>query len=207
MRCPYCNCELSAESKFCDKCGQELRTVADSSQTSKNYWEDYQKKVEKEVLLDREMVAQTKKQNRKARNATIICITICLAILAAIAFLIVSKNKANKKILENIHEQMVGQEYDDSEDNILWHGDDTDRCIITILSEDQLEFIEGNYKMLLDDDNHITWTENEIYRKETHTYSLSISFFGKVSIAIQGRDYEVEIWDDGSVRMIHVYED
>ena len=207
MKCPYCKNEVNDSELFCTVCGQALSGQTHNGKSTQVYWEEYQKKSDKEVSHSRVMTELTKKQNRKARNAIFICVFICCAILCTIAILIISKNMTNKKVLEDIHEQMIGKVYYDSEDNILWSGDDTDRCVITILDQDQLEFIEGNYKMRLDSGNHMTWTENEIYQNETYTYSLSISFFGKVFITIQGEKYEVDVWDDGSVNMIHIYED
>ena len=207
MQCPYCYSEVQDRDDFCKSCGQALLEQSCVSKTIELYWKDYQRKSDKEVEHARKIRVLNKRFNRKARNATLIFIVICCVIISTIAMLIFSRNMTNKKVLENVHKQMVGETYSDSEDSILFSGDNTDRYIITLLDQNQVEFIEGNYQMRLDADNHLTWSENEIYQHKTCTYALSISFLGKVSITILDQKYEVELSDDGSVNRIIVYED
>ena len=57
----------------------------------------------------------------------------------------------------------------------------------------------------MSESNKLSWSENEIYETATYAYDLSISFWGKVSILINGETYEVNLDDDGSVRSINFY--
>lgn len=58
----------------------------------------------------------------------------------------------------------------------------------------------------MDSKNHTGWKENEIYSTTTYPYTLSISFWGKVTIHIDRSEFEVRLdEDDGSVRGIDLY--
>ena len=87
MRCPYCKSELQDGSKFCEKCGQEILTKNDSSQTSKNYWDEYQAQTQKEVEDYKIMVQKSKDEQvieKKKRVLRVIAASIIILIAASV---------------------------------------------------------------------------------------------------------------------------
>lgn len=83
MKCPYCNSVLSEDSKFCEKCGQEIATTVDNSQVSSNFWADYQSKTSKDVSAYQ---AKMQKENdeQKAKRNKIIAAGIAVALIIAV---------------------------------------------------------------------------------------------------------------------------
>lgn len=86
MKCPYCNSELPDNSRFCDKCGQEISTENSGSLNSNNYWEDYQSKTSK---ADSEYQALVQKENDKLRSKRKMVIAAIVAIVLVVAMIVV----------------------------------------------------------------------------------------------------------------------
>lgn len=206
MKCPICGKKLEEIATFCPNCGQNISHFDTSSASFNNYWNENNMASQKHIFEQKEKEAEALSKIRKKRMVkltrfAIICIAICVVVLFALV-----KNSNNKQILSVVHESMIGQKYSDTSDYAFFVGDSCDRIIVTILDEETLEYTEGNYRSHMSESNKLSWSENEIYETATYTYDLSISFWGKVSILINGETYEVTLNDDGSVYSIIFYE-
>lgn len=212
MKCPVCGKELEEKTIFCPNCGQAISQPDISSDSFNSYWNENNVASQKQITAQKEKAAEVLSEIRKKRTTrffrfVILCVAIC-----AVALFIIIKNSNNRQTLSAAHESMLGKTYSD-EINIAaksWWiiepGKSYDRLIVTIIDSETLEYTKGNYRFQLDNiDDHYktTWNENEIYETTTYSYELSISFWGKVSILINGETYEVNLDDDGSVRSIN----
>ncbi|MCH5300845.1 MAG: YARHG domain-containing protein [Ruminococcus sp.] len=95
MRCPYCGSDNKQNMKFCGKCGANLnhQNISNPRNNDKNNYNDNYQKERKQTEFYEDIV--TKKQLKKAQNATrtkIILITvfsiIILGLLGVIAYLV-----------------------------------------------------------------------------------------------------------------------
>lgn len=205
MKCPYCKSEITDGELFCPVCGQSISAKSLGVQSTQAYWAEYEKKVDKDISHARSVKAQTKSKNRKARNATVVCVALCCAIIAAIVCMVLANISSNEKKLEAIHIIMIGETYDDVRENAYWVGESCDRRVATITDFDTLEFEEGNYKSYTDSSGNTAWSTNEIYRTATYSYELSITFTGKIYMHVGGGKFEVELTEDGAVWAIRFY--
>lgn len=205
MKCPVCGKELDEKTIFCPNCGQAISQPDTSSASFNSYWNENNAASQKHITEQKEKAAEVLSEIRKKRTATffrfvILCIAICVIALFAVV-----KNSNNKQALSAAHESMIGKTYSDTSASSFWVGDSCDRKIVTITDEETLEYTKGNYRSHMSESNKLSWSENEIYETATYAYDLSISFWGKVSILINGETYEVNLDDDGSVRSINFY--
>ena len=205
MKCPVCGKELDEKNIFCPNCGQAISQPNTSSASFNNYWNENNAASQKHVTEQKEKAAEALSEIRKKRIATFLRVVILSIVICVIVLFVVVKNSNNKKKLSAVHESMIGKTYNDTSASSFWAGDSCDRTIVTIIDEEMLEYTEGNYRSHLSESNKLNWIENEIYETATYTYELSISFFGKISILINGETYEVNQDDDGSVKNIVFY--
>lgn len=205
MKCPVCGNKLDEQNIFCPNCGQAISQSDTSSASFNNYWNGHNAASQKHITEQKEKAAEVLSGIRKKRTATffrfvILCIAICVIALFAVA-----KNSNNKQALSTAYESMIGKTYSDTSASTFFVGDSCDRKIVTITDTKTLEYTKGNYRSHLSESNKLSWSENEIYETATYAYDLSISFWGKVSILINGETYEVNLDDDGSVSSINFY--
>ena len=208
MECPFCKKDINESAIFCPNCGQLLENNL-RFQSVDNYWDDINTKTKKEIENHEREIYEKKKSKRKVRAKKFFKVFfVCLVILilsCTVYVLIKNHNTKNANKLNHINESMIGHTYSETSLGAFSVGESLDRRIVTIIDNDSLTFLEGNYRSYLDDQNKLNWNENEIYQNETYSYELSISFFGKVNIYINGKEYEVNIDDDDSVSSIDLY--
>lgn len=116
MKCPYCSSELPDNSKFCDKCGQEIFTQNSSSQSSQNYWEDYQSKARK---ADNEYLAIIQKANnelKSKRKKVIVAIVAIIFIVAMIVSVNIIRENGRQSIISKAETLAANQNYQEAYD-------------------------------------------------------------------------------------------
>lgn len=212
MICPYCKKETSTDVDFCPNCGQMiLQSKVDGTSKVDGYWQEVNKSTAEDQTRYQTAVAKEAKETR-AKRIRIILSIIVLAIISLVAVVLISshsQNNAHK--LQFAQNSMIGETYSDHDGGFaLFNGDKKNRIIVEILDHNKLKYSRGNYTFRLKETasggHSISWTENEIYEAETYTYQLSISFFGKMTITINGKTYDVSVSDDGTVSGIVFYE-
>lgn len=208
MKCPFCNKEVAESTVFCPYCGQTISQTSSSSASFNSYWKDNNDAAQKVNSKQKAQAAQIASDKNKRRSATIFRFIFVCAVICAIILFVVVKNANNQKALEVAHESMIGEQYEDWKDPYWdWvESSSAERRVVTITDDDTLEFVEGDYSSYKNDQGIISWEEKEIYKTDTFSYELSISFWGEVTIHFSGEEFEVYInEDDGSVRWIKLY--
>ena len=206
MKCPFCGNEVENVSTFCPNCGQAITQTTHNTTSVSNYWNDSNDVVSKADKAQKERAAKLASEQSKRRSSALLRVILVGSILAALIIAVVAKNASNQKALEYAHNSMIGEEYGDTSEGSYWVGSSLDRRVVTIIDDNTLKFVEGNYRSYMNDQNNVCWSVNEIDRTDTFSYELSISFWGEVTIHFAGAEFEVYInEDDGSVRGINLY--
>lgn len=206
MNCPFCYKEVAESTVFCPHCGQTISQTSSSSASFNSYWKDNNDAAQKVNSKQKAQAAQIASDKNKRRSATLFRFIFVCAVICAIILFVVVKNANNQKALEFAHESMIGEQYGDTSEGSYWVGSSLDRRVVTITDDDTLEFVEGYYRSYKNDQGTTSWEEKEVYRTDTFSYELSISFWGEVTIHFAGAEFEVYInEDDGSVRGINLY--
>ena len=205
MKCPFCNNDMADSIVFCPHCGQAISQTSSSSTSFNSYWKDNIEAAQKTNSKQKAQAAQIASAKSKRRSATFFRFIFVCAVICAIVLFVVTKNASNQKALEFAHESMIGEQYGDTSQGSYWVGSSLDRRVVTITDENTLKFVEGYYRSYTNSQGTTSWEEKEVYRTDTFTYELSISFWGDVTIHFAGSEFEVYINDDGSVRGIDLY--
>lgn len=212
MICPYCKKECSPNAEFCPNCGQSiLSSNGDGGSKVDGYWQEVNKSTAEDQTRYQTAVAKEAKETRVKRNRIILSI-IVLAVISLVAVVLISSHSQNNaQKLKFAQNSMIGETYSDHDGGFaLFNGDKNNRIIVEILDNNKLKYSRGNYTFRLKETasggHSISWTENAIYEAETYTYEMSISFFGKMTITINGKTYDVSVSDDGTVSGIVFYE-
>lgn len=205
MKCPFCGNDISNNTVYCPSCGQTVQNASNEASVN-NYWKDNNAAITKADKDQKAREAHLISENRKQRSATFMRLVLVVSILAALVLIVLVKNANNQKTLEAIHQSMIGNEYYDTSEGSYWVGASMDRRVVTITDEDTLKFVEGYYRSYTNSQGTTSWEEKEIYRTDTFSYELSISFWGEVTIHFAGAEFEVYIRDDdGTVWRINMY--
>lgn len=149
------------------------------------------------------------KQQEKRNVIRYRIIYICIAVIATIS-LIGWRNSVNTQALQIIQKSILGQTYSDEKGVGHFSGEEYESIVVNIIDEKQLEYIHGEYIDIVSEGAsgyNLTKKENEIYKRCTYDYELSISFLGNITITIDGKDYKVTLNDDNTISRIHFYED
>jgi len=81
-----------------------------------------------------------------------------------------------------------------------------DRIIVTIKDEHLLTYTRGNYTLRITSKESY-YTQNKIYETYDYEYTFSTSLFGYITLEFNGKSYEVDIDDDGTIKRIKFYGD
>ena len=212
MICPYCKKECSSNVDFCPNCGQQIiSSNRDGSSKVDGYWKEVNKSAAEEQTRYQTAAAQEARETRAKRNKVLLAI-IVLAVISLLAVVLISNHSQNNaQKLQFARDSMIGETYSDHDGGFaLFNGDKKNRIIVEILDGNNLKYSRGNYTFRLKETtsggHSISWTENDIYETATYTYELSISFFGEMTITINGDTYDISVSDDGTVSGIIFYE-
>lgn len=206
MKCPFCGKEVENTSTFCPHCGQAISQTTHNATLVNNYWNDSNDVVSKADKAQKERAAKLATEQSKRRSNAFLRVILVASILVTLVIIVIAKNASNQKALEYAHSSMIGEEYGDTSEGSYWVGSSLDRRVVTIIDDNTLKFVEGNYRSYMNDQNNICWSVNEIDRTDTFSYELSVSFWGEITIHFAGAEFEVYInEEDGSVRGINLY--
>ena len=148
----------------------------------------------------------------KARSAAAIKNFIIVAIVIAvlIIFIIALKTNSQQK-LDFVKSDAIGNTYSETSGSWgMFNGESRDRIIVNFKDESTLSYTKGNYTMKVYDEGDgysSEWIENEIYESCDYEYSFSTSLFGKITLEFNGKSYEVDLDDDGTISSIDFYGD
>lgn len=187
MKCPYCRSELPDNSRFCDKCGQEISSQNSGSQNSQNYWEDYQSKTSK---ADNEYQAIVQKENDKLRSKRKMVIAAIVAIVLVVALIVVVniiRENDMKSIISEAEALAANQDYEAAfelvNDGLVTYPKSEamqekvdeygEAWISVIISEADSLAADGDYESALDMVNThlITFPESEKLQKKVQDYT------------------------------------
>lgn len=207
MNCPYCKKPIQNDLLYCKECGMPLHRVEHESHQVDAYWEDVNSSVKKHnerILSAASHAVKKEKRIRRRKNVRLISIcTILVAVVVTIATLILSLQKANKEKLDFIHQNAIGETFETHDGGMfLFSGDERDLITVTFTNEKSLDYIYGEYTFLLKSDNTTEWREEKIYEHESRNYEFQISFFGNVTLLVDGETYDVELHDDETLHKI-----
>lgn len=206
MKCPFCGNEVENTSTFCPSCGQAITQMTHNTTSVNSYWSDSNDVVSKADKAQKERAAKLANEQSKRRSSALLRVILVGSILTALIIAVIAKNSSNQNALEYAHNSMIGEEYGDTSEGSYWVGASLDRRVVTIIDDNTLKFVEGNYRSYMNDQNNVCWSVNEIDRTDTFSYELSISFWGEITIHFAGAEFEVYInEEDGSVRGINLY--
>lgn len=209
MKCPYCNTELDNDALFCDICGQSVAGAAKNTDATNKYWAEVDALNATNEKEHQEAVRKAKLES-KARFASAIKIFIVVAIVIAVLIIIVSAMKANsQQKLDFVKSDSIGNTYSDTNESLgTFNGQSRDRIIVTIKDEKTLSYVRGSYTLMVytkGDGYTSEWLENEIYESRDYEYTFSTSLFGKITLEFNGKSYEVDLDDDGTIDSIDFY--
>lgn len=188
-----------------------LQSKVDGTSKVDGYWHEVNKSAAENQTRYQNAVAKEVKEI-KAKRQKIILSIIAFAVIAVLTVVfVVSHNQSNTQKLQFAQDSMIGETYSDHDGGFaLFNGDKKNRIIVEILDDNRLKYSRGNNTFRLKETasggHSISWTENDIYETATYTYDMSISFFGKMTITINGDTYEISVSDDGTVSGIIFYE-
>lgn len=211
MICPYCKANLPDGTQFCSKCGQTIATKDGTDNTNK-YWKDVDtlNDTNEHERLDAIRKAKSEAQAKTAaRTRKIIAFAAVVAVLVLAA---ISLNASSQEKLEFIRSDAIGNTYSDtSGGSVMFNGEKRDRITVKFIDEDTLSYTRGNYTLCISSEGggySTSWSQNEIYESQEYEYTFSTSLFGKITLELNGRSYEVKIDDDdGTIYSIKFYED
>lgn len=211
MICPYCKTKLPDGSQFCPKCGQTIGDSFSNIEKTNKYWKDVDS-LNDANENERLTAIRKAKSEAQAKTVSIMCkVIIFVAVVAALALAVFALNVNRQKKLEFIKVDAVGNTYSDiSGGFVMSNGDKTDRITVTIKDENTLSYTRGNYTLHVsskeEGGDSISWNQNEIYETNDYEYIFSTSLFGKITLEFNGKSYDVEIDDDGTIYSINFYE-
>ncbi len=202
MECPFCKKNINENATFCPNCGQLLENSL-RYQSVDNYWDNINTQTKKEIENHKQEIYEKKKSKRKVRAKNffkVFFVCLIILVLCYIGYILIENhNTKNENRLSHISESMIGKSYCDPESVPgYWNGGTYDVIIVELLDNENLTYTYGKYRFSTSKglNNPTAWEKIEIYEQRNLPYKLSISFLGKVTIYINGKEYEVNIDND-----------
>ena len=210
MICPYCNTALPGEVSFCSKCGQAITAAPAKNDNTRKFWDDVDTtnaSVERERLDAVQKAKDESKKRRDSVKSKFIMIGLLAMVLGLVMF---TTNLVSQEKLETVKAHAIGKTFADADSPMMINGDAVDRMLVVIKNDHTLTYTHGNYTVYVyakeSGGYGMNWSENEIYLVSDYEYSFRTNMFGQIFLEFNGRQYEVEMYEDGTGFSIEFYD-
>lgn len=213
MNCPTCNTTLSGSEKICPSCGSVIQAGQSELQNVDEYWNtihqsDAVHRDQLERTRRREQAAKQKKESVLLKKRMRI-ISPFLAVFVLCISLFIYRSYKNALLLQRVSNEVIGKSYSETDTGahkrnglkVVDPGKDYNKTILTFLDSDHLECVRTKTTLSLESG----WNDHDVYAKVVYSYSLRVSFWGKVWLQFNNHEYDANFSEDGSISKFWIY--
>lgn len=195
MLCPYCKKEITTDTGFCPKCGQNILNNARQSQ-SDSYWKNVNQEDTERSKEYKNLINKENQEIRTRKNKALISTVLILIVVAAGTFGIFKFQKYQTEMLNQVKAELVGKTltaHSSHMEGLGWIHHEYWQ--LTFVDESNLDYAYIQTVGPAEDD------EKPVYQG-TYTYTLSRSVIGKYTIKVNGTTYELKVDDENIPKSI-----